>query len=132
MGIETLVLKKHRYSQGLSRKKNIDYDITSIIGLHNNDDNFQCISSRHILSNKQILHNNSRLLCDVVNEISLNFKDISIEQKFTSDKGILAGVTFDYRHNMEDWQSYKRNTEPRSKANNTTKNHATAAILSNI
>ena len=40
MGIETLVLKKHRYSQGLSRKKNIDYDITSITGLHNNDDNF--------------------------------------------------------------------------------------------
>ena len=115
MGIETLVLKKHRYSQGLSRKKNIDYDITSIIGLHNNDDNFQCISSRHILSNKQILQNNSRLLCDIVNEISLNFKDISIEQKFTSDKGILAGVTFDYRHNMEDWQSYKRNTEPRLK-----------------
>lgn len=112
MGIETLVLKKQRYSQGLSRKKNIDYDITSITGLHNNDDDFQCISARHILSNKQILHNNSRLLCDVVNEISLNFKDISIEQKFTSDKGILAGVTFDYRHNMEDWQSYKRNTEP--------------------
>jgi hypothetical protein len=79
----------------LSRKKNIDYDITSFIGLHNNDDNFQCVSSRHIFSNKQILQNNSRLLYDVVNEISLNFKDISIEQKFTSDKGILAGVTFD-------------------------------------
>ena len=74
MGIETLVLKKHRYSQGLTRKKNIDYGITSIIGRHNNDDNFQCISSRHILSNKQILQNNSRLLCYIVNEISLNSK----------------------------------------------------------
>jgi hydroxymethylpyrimidine pyrophosphatase-like HAD family hydrolase len=111
-GIETLVLKKHRYSQGLSRKKNIDYDRSSHRGLQDNDDNFQCIAARHILSNKQILQNNSGLLCDIVNEISLNFKDISIEQKFTIDKEILAGVTFDYRHNIEDWQSYKRNTEP--------------------
>jgi hydroxymethylpyrimidine pyrophosphatase-like HAD family hydrolase len=112
MGIETLVLKKHHYSQGLSREKNIDDDRTNYRGLQDNDDNFQCIAARHILSDKQILQYNSGLLCDIVNEITLNFKDISIEQKFTIDKEILAGVTFDYRHNIEDWQSYKRNTEP--------------------
>lgn len=115
MGIETLVLKKHHYSKSLSgkKKKKIDYDKTSITGLQDNDDdNFQCIAARHILSDKQILKNNSGLLCDIVNEIVLNFKDISVEQKFTIDKEILAGVTFDYRHNIKDWQSYKRNTEP--------------------
>lgn len=113
MGIETLVLNNHHYSQGLSWNKNIDdIDRTSITGLQDNDDNFQCIATRHILTDKEILQNNSGLLRDIANEIALNFKDISVEQKFTIDKEILAGVTFDYRHNIEDWQSYKQNTEP--------------------
>jgi hydroxymethylpyrimidine pyrophosphatase-like HAD family hydrolase len=113
MGIETLVLNNHHYSQGLSGNKSIDdIDRTSSTGLQGNDDNFQCISTRHILTDKEILQNNSGLLRDIVNEIALNFKDISVEQKFTIDKEILAGVTFDYRHNIEDWQSYKQNTEP--------------------
>ena len=113
MGIETLVLNNHHYSQGLSGNKSIDdIDRTSTIGLQGNDDNFQCIATRHILTDKQILQNNSELLRDIANEIALNFNDISVEQKFTIDKEILAGVTFDYRHNIEDWQSYKQNTEP--------------------
>ncbi len=113
MGIETLVLNNHHYSQGLSGNKSIDdIDRTSITGLQGNDDNFQCIATRHILTDKEILQNNSGLLRDIANEIALNFKDISVEQKFTIDKEILAGVTFDYRHNIEDWQSFKQNTEP--------------------
>ena len=47
----------------------------------------------------------------LADEISINFKDITIERKFTSDNKILAGITIDYRH-LKDWQSYKRNTEP--------------------
>jgi HAD superfamily hydrolase (TIGR01484 family) len=42
MGIETLVLNNHHYSQGLSGNKSIDdVERTSITGLQGNDDNFQ-------------------------------------------------------------------------------------------
>jgi hydroxymethylpyrimidine pyrophosphatase-like HAD family hydrolase len=36
---------------------------------------------------------------------------IIIEEKYTSDKEILIGLTIDYRH-VENWQSFKENTEP--------------------
>ena len=42
--------------------------------------------------------------------ISVSYKDVIIERKFTSDKKILAGITFDYRH-LEDWISYKKRFE---------------------
>jgi hydroxymethylpyrimidine pyrophosphatase-like HAD family hydrolase len=34
-----------------------------------------------------------------------------IEEKYTSNKEILIGLTIDYRH-LENWQSFKENTEP--------------------
>ena len=34
-----------------------------------------------------------------------------IEEKYTSDKEILIGLTIDYRH-LENWQSFKENKEP--------------------
>jgi hypothetical protein len=40
-----------------------------------------------------------------------NSMDIIIEEKYTSDKKILIGLTIDYRH-VENWQSFKENTEP--------------------
>jgi hydroxymethylpyrimidine pyrophosphatase-like HAD family hydrolase len=36
---------------------------------------------------------------------------IAVEQKFTADKRILAGITIDWRH-MKDWQSFKLKSEP--------------------
>jgi hypothetical protein len=40
-----------------------------------------------------------------------NYTDIMIEEKYTSNKEILIGLTIDYRH-LENWQSFKENTEP--------------------
>jgi hydroxymethylpyrimidine pyrophosphatase-like HAD family hydrolase len=37
--------------------------------------------------------------------------NIIIEEKYTSNKEILIGLTIDYRH-VENWQSFKENTEP--------------------
>ena len=34
-----------------------------------------------------------------------------IEEKYTSDKEILIGLTIDYRH-LENWQLFKENREP--------------------
>ncbi|MGC2572366.1 MAG: hypothetical protein WA364_12725 [Candidatus Nitrosopolaris sp.] len=44
--------------------------------------------------------------------ISLSYEDVIIERKLTSDKKILARVTFDYRH-LHDWMhAYKKRFEP--------------------
>jgi hydroxymethylpyrimidine pyrophosphatase-like HAD family hydrolase len=40
-----------------------------------------------------------------------NYTDIIIEEKYTSNKEILIGLTIDYRH-LENWQLFKENTEP--------------------
>jgi len=37
--------------------------------------------------------------------------DILVEEKYTSNKEILIGLTLDYRH-LENWQSFKENIEP--------------------
>jgi hypothetical protein len=34
-----------------------------------------------------------------------------IEEKYTSDKEILIGLTIDYRH-LDNWQLFKKNKEP--------------------
>ncbi len=122
MGIETLVLKRHKL-KAVMRENQYQYDNDDDSSNNNNinnktntsfgecEDKLQCILSSHILSNKDILQDNSRLLDSLADEISINFKDITVERKFTSDNQILAGITIDYRH-LKDWQSYKRNIEP--------------------
>jgi hydroxymethylpyrimidine pyrophosphatase-like HAD family hydrolase len=122
MGIETLVLKRHKLEAMIGENRDDDDEDSS--NNNNNDktstsfaeckDKLQCILSNHIPSNKDILQDNSRLLNSLADEISINFKDITVERKFTSDNQILAGITIDYRH-LKDWQSYKRNIEPHLK-----------------
>jgi HAD superfamily hydrolase (TIGR01484 family) len=117
MGIETLVLKRHKL-KAVMRENQYQYD-SSNNNINNKTntsfgeckDKLQCILSSHIPSNKDILQDNSRLLDSLADEISINFKNITVERKFTSDNQILAGITIDYRH-LKDWQSYKRNIEP--------------------
>ncbi len=124
MGIETLVLKRHKLKAVMwENQYQYDNDDDSSNNNINNKtntsfgeckDKLQCILSSHIPSNKDILQDNSRLLDSLADEISINFKDITVERKFTSDNQILAGITIDYRH-LKDWQSYKRNIEPHLK-----------------
>jgi hypothetical protein len=124
MGIETIVLKRHNLEVPVGENGGEDDDD---VGHDNNNgnnrakvsfaeckDKLQCILSSHIISNKEILQENSRLLNSIADEVSINFKDVTIERKFTSDNEILAGITIDYRH-LKDWQSYKRETEPHLK-----------------
>jgi hydroxymethylpyrimidine pyrophosphatase-like HAD family hydrolase len=125
MGIETLVLKRHKLEALMGENRDDDNDEDSSNNNNNNNnktstsfaeckDKLQCIVSSHIPSNKDILQDNSRLLNSLADEISINFKDITVERKFTSDNQILAGITIDYRH-LKEWQSYKRNIEPHLK-----------------
>jgi hydroxymethylpyrimidine pyrophosphatase-like HAD family hydrolase len=121
MGIETLILKRHKL-KAVMRENQYDNDDDSNKNINNKTntsfgeckDKLQCILSSNIPSNKNILQDNSRLLDSLADEISINFKDITIERKFTSNNQILAGITIDYRH-LKDWQSYKRKTEPHLK-----------------
>jgi hypothetical protein len=90
LGIETIIHNSH-------------YDDSEI-------NNFECIKYRHLNISRHSLMDNSKLLHKVM-KILQNHNDISIEEKYTSDKEILIGLTIDYRH-LENWQSFKDNKEP--------------------
>jgi HAD superfamily hydrolase (TIGR01484 family) len=76
----------------------------------NKTNNFDCIRMKHLIVNIQSLLDNSKLIYNVL-KILQNYKDIIIEEKYTSDREILIGLTIDYRH-LENWQSFKGNKEP--------------------
>ncbi|MGA9152005.1 MAG: hypothetical protein WBZ36_15615, partial [Candidatus Nitrosopolaris sp.] len=100
MGIETVTLKTHKKEDQSSKRKE-EWGDTSY-----------CIEESHlILNDLETLRDNSSLLASLAERISLSYKDVIIERKFTRDKKILAGVTFDYRH-LKNWMSYKKRFEP--------------------
>ncbi len=100
MGIETVTLKTNKKEDQYSKRKG------------GRDDASYCIEESHlILNDHKTLRANSSLLASLAERISLVYKDVTIERKFTSDKKILAGITFDYRH-LQDWISYKKRFEP--------------------
>jgi HAD superfamily hydrolase (TIGR01484 family) len=76
----------------------------------NENNNFDCIRYQHLIASSHSLLDNSRLLYNILNLIH-NRNDITIEEKYTSDKEILIGLTIDYRH-LESWKLFKENTEP--------------------
>ena len=80
------------------------------------DDNLECIESSHLLlNNNKLLEVNSRILTSIANDISQNFSQtITVERKITTGQRILAGITIDWRH-MEDWNSFKVESEPHLK-----------------
>ena len=70
------------------------------------------IEDKHLmLDDSKTLWTNSDLLIGLADSVMLRYKDIIVERKFTSDKQILAGLTFDYRH-TGDWNLYKGSLEP--------------------
>ena len=67
-----------------------------------------------MLLDNETLRYNSRILVGLVKAILSNFKHVEIEKKFTTTAGkrsTLAGITIDWRH-VEDWNSFKQETEP--------------------
>jgi HAD superfamily hydrolase (TIGR01484 family) len=77
---------------------------------NNEISNFDCIRYQHLIASSHSLLDNSKLLYDILKLIQ-NRKDITIEEKYTSDKEILIGLTIDYRH-LKNWKLFKENTEP--------------------
>jgi hypothetical protein len=81
---------------------------------HRNDtenNKLGCVGYQHLTTNKRSLKQNSKLLHNIVETLQNHkYKDIMIEEKYTSDREILIGLTVDYRH-LKDWQSFKENTE---------------------
>ena len=71
----------------------------------------KCITSRRLIVNRQSLLETSKLLRKISTNILQSYKDLRIEEKYTSDKELLIGLTVDYRHS-ENWRSFKENKEP--------------------
>jgi HAD superfamily hydrolase (TIGR01484 family) len=102
--------KRTRFAKILSCVLGIETVIHNSHNDNNKISNFDCIGVQHIAVNRQTLTDNSKVLHNVT-KILQNYKDIMIEEKHTSDKEILIGLTIDYRH-LENWQSFKENREP--------------------
>jgi len=107
MGRETLTLKLHK-----ERGSMMCGNIQSNKGKDGCGHISYCIEDSHLMLNDdQTLRANSSLLASLAENISVSYRDVIIERKFTSDKKILAGITFDYRH-LEDTMSYKEKFDP--------------------
>jgi hydroxymethylpyrimidine pyrophosphatase-like HAD family hydrolase len=107
LGIETVTLKTHK-KEGRMTDEDNQFDKRKD-GCGNTS---YCIEDSHLIPNdSKTLRANSSLLASLAENISISYKDVIIERKFTSNKQILAGITFDYRH-LEDWISYKEKLEP--------------------
>jgi hydroxymethylpyrimidine pyrophosphatase-like HAD family hydrolase len=108
LGIETLVLSRHERGTITTAKK--------CIIKKPDTNNLSCIKSSHLLLNKEVLNNNSKVLASLAEDIELKFKEqVIVERKFTTasldGRRILAGVTIDWRH-LEEWGLFKKKTEP--------------------
>jgi HAD superfamily hydrolase (TIGR01484 family) len=66
------------------------------------------ILSRHLLvddNDNKLLRSSDRILSHLADDVALQFPKIEVERKFTLD-GLLAGITFDWRNQNEDWDKY--------------------------
>jgi HAD superfamily hydrolase (TIGR01484 family) len=106
----TFLHKRTRFAKILSCVLGIE----TVIHNSHNDDNkisdFDCIDVQHLIVNRQTLTDNSQVLYSVT-KILQNYRGITIEEKHTSNKELLIGLTIDYRH-LENWQSFKEYNEP--------------------
>jgi HAD superfamily hydrolase (TIGR01484 family) len=82
---------------------------------HYNDaknNNLGCVRHQLLIADSQALKHNSKSLHNILENLQTpNYTNIVIEEKYTSDKEILIGLTIDYR-GLGNWQSFKENTEP--------------------
>ena len=81
---------------------------------HNDADHHQigCVGHQHLIANSHSIMDNSKLLHKILETLqNQNYRDIMIEEKYTSNKEMLIGLTIDYRH-IENWQSFKEKKEP--------------------
>src|SRR5919197_372459 len=108
LGIETLVLRRHKKAiltpTGL--KEGIPSDRIPEC------QDFKCIKNNYLYVDDTTLQHNSKILSQLAEKIASDFKEVSIEQKFTAtSQKTLAGITIDWRH-TGDWRSFKVGLEP--------------------
>lgn len=109
MGIETLVLRRHRVNADASAHSEGETKRT----LECKD--LDCIQDSYLMDQDNTLQYNSQILHQLAELVSANFNEIRIEEKFTvTYKKVLAGITLDWRH-MDDWKIFKRSSEPQLK-----------------
>jgi hypothetical protein len=97
MGIETIVLGTYKNTSNEIEERSKSSDI----------------KERYLLPHTQkILRTHSVTLSELAEDIESKFEDdVRVERKYTSDRGLLAGITIDYRH-LKDWKLYKNKLEP--------------------
>jgi HAD superfamily hydrolase (TIGR01484 family) len=92
LGIETLVFNRDPHSLS-SASGSLSPAANQII-------------SRHLLvNNEDLLGIKDRALNRLAEEVSSQLPEIDVERKYTRD-GLLAGITFDWRYQTEDWSKY--------------------------
>ena len=105
--------KRTRFADILSCVLGIESVIHNPHHNGNNENNNDCLRHQHLIASSHSLMDNSKLLHNVIKILqNQNYQDIMIEEKYTSDREILIGLTIDYRH-LENWQSFKENKEPK-------------------
>jgi len=110
MGIETLVLQRHKVMKVLPEQSELQILSESL-----QCRNLDCIKESFLSDQNEKLRHNSVLLYRLAEAVRENFDDIQIEQKFTAtDSRILAGITLDWRE-IKDWKLFKTNSEPQLK-----------------
>ncbi|MGB0025307.1 MAG: HAD hydrolase family protein [Nitrososphaeraceae archaeon] len=109
MGIETLVLRRH--------KVNVDASayFEGEAGRTLECQDLGCIKDSYLMDPDNILQYNSQILYQLAELVRANFNEIRIDRKFTvTNKKVLAGITLDWRH-MDDWKIFRTNSEPQLK-----------------
>lgn len=107
LGIETLLLKRHRKATTETTTYNSISTATSITDCNN----FNCIVDHHLQAEDEILQHNSKILDCLADGILSTFKDVTVERKFITNNDTLAGITIDWRQ-LRDWKSFKKISEP--------------------
>jgi len=110
MGIETLVLQRHKVMKVSSEQSELE-----ILSESSQCQNQDCIKESFLSAQNENLQHTSVLLYRLAEIVRENFDEIHIEQKFTATNSrILAGITIDWRE-TKDWKLFKINSEPQLK-----------------
>ena len=110
MGIETLVLRRHKVMSDLSTHSEVEKVESSL-----ECRNLGCIKESYLRDQNGVLQYNSHILYQLAELVKVNFDEVRIEEKFTvTGKKVLAGITLDWR-DVKDWKIFRTNSEPQLK-----------------
>jgi hydroxymethylpyrimidine pyrophosphatase-like HAD family hydrolase len=118
LGIETLILNRHKRqtNNNTINKECIIKDLDT-----SNKTIVDCINSRYLLLEEEVLQNNSQVLTNLAQYIEESqFKEqVIVERKLITsiygggarEVSLVGGITIDWRH-LQDWKFFKEKSEP--------------------